>query len=144
MRDTQLALGQPSAHGTYVHLYLNGLYWGQYNLAERPTDSFNADYLGGDKDEYDVIKDFAEVQSGTKEAWNQMIALASADMADEAAYQRIQGNDPDGTPNAHRRGWRWLEVSVDGRRWNPLIAAGSEPAREIAEALEGFPDVVVH
>ena len=45
MRRTQLALGQPSAHGTFVHLYLNGLYWGLYNLTERPDSSFAATYL---------------------------------------------------------------------------------------------------
>lgn len=38
-----------------------------------------------------------------------------------------------------RRGWNWLEVSVDGRRWNPLIAAGSEPAREVAAARYRLP-----
>ena len=27
-RDTQNALGGYAAHGTYVHLYINGLYWG--------------------------------------------------------------------------------------------------------------------
>ena len=30
MRDTQLATGQASGHGRYVHLYLNGLYWGLF------------------------------------------------------------------------------------------------------------------
>src|SRR5690606_8089219 len=79
------------------HLYLNGLYWGVYNLAERPTDSFQAEHFGGDRDEYDVLKDFAEIQSGNGNAWNQLISLANAGLANEAAYQRIQGNRPDGT-----------------------------------------------
>ncbi|HEY7089467.1 MAG TPA: chitobiase/beta-hexosaminidase C-terminal domain-containing protein, partial [Tepidisphaeraceae bacterium] len=43
-------------HGRYVHLYLNGLYWGIYNVHERPDDSFAEEYYGGDKDDYDVIK----------------------------------------------------------------------------------------
>jgi len=38
--DTQLALGQVAAHGFFVHLYLNGLYWGVYALHERPDDWF--------------------------------------------------------------------------------------------------------
>ena len=38
-----------------------------------------------------------------------------------------------------RQGWNWLEVSVDGERWNPLIAADSEPAREVAEAAYDLP-----
>lgn len=104
MRDTQIALGRPSAHGTYVHLYLNGLYWGVYNLSERPTDSFQAEHIGGDRDEYDVLKDFAEVQSGSRLAWDRMIALAQSGLGTDAAYQNIQGNRPDGTrdPNLER------------------------------------------
>jgi len=99
VRDTQLDLGRPSADGVYVHLYLNGLYWGVYNLAERPTDSFNAEHVGGDRDEYDVVHDFVELQSGNKNAWNQMIAMAAAGLGSETAYQRIQGNNPDGSRN---------------------------------------------
>ncbi|MGE0758791.1 MAG: CotH kinase family protein, partial [Pirellulaceae bacterium] len=99
MRDTQLALGHASGHGIYVHLYLDGLYWGVYNLAERPGDSFNAETFGGEKEEYDVIKDFAEVESGNATAWNQLMGLANAGLASEAAYQYIQGNHPDGTRN---------------------------------------------
>ncbi len=37
------------------------------------------------------------------------------------------------------RGWNWLEVSVDGKRWSSLIAAGSEPAREVARASYSLP-----
>ncbi|QDV72312.1 lamin tail domain-containing protein [Botrimarina mediterranea] len=51
-----LASGQGAPHGEYVHLYLNGMYWGLYNLHERPDDSFAAAYYGGDKDDYDVVK----------------------------------------------------------------------------------------
>jgi len=46
-------------YGTYsqpVHLYLNGLYWGVYIAHERPDESFAEAYLGGDKDDYDVVK----------------------------------------------------------------------------------------
>jgi hypothetical protein len=99
MRDALMDIGQPACGGTYVQLYLNGLYWGLYNLAERPVDSFNAEHLGGEKEEYDVLKDFAELQAGNATAWNQMITLASAGLSTDAAYQRIQGRNPDGTPN---------------------------------------------
>ena len=52
LRRSQLALSGVGAHGRYVHLYLNGLYWGLYNLVERPNASFAASYLGGDKEEW--------------------------------------------------------------------------------------------
>ncbi|HUT13679.1 MAG TPA: lamin tail domain-containing protein, partial [Thermoguttaceae bacterium] len=54
-RDLQFAMGQRSAHGRYVHLYLNGIYWGIYNLGERPAAPFMETYYGGDEDDYDVL-----------------------------------------------------------------------------------------
>lgn len=84
-------------HGSYVHLYLNGLYWGQYNLTERPDDSFAAENFGGDKDDYDVLKGVrfgetpqAQLVTGTRDAWNQLFAVASRDLADPANYAQIQ------------------------------------------------------
>jgi len=53
-RDSMLALGQPASHGTLMHVYINGVYWGVYNPVERPDASFAASYFGGDKDEWDV------------------------------------------------------------------------------------------
>jgi len=82
-----------------VHLYLNGIYWGLYNLTERPDESFAAAYFGGTKDEYDVVADFAELKAGTLTAWNEMIALAASGLGSDQAYQHIQGNNPDGTRN---------------------------------------------
>ncbi len=99
MRDSQRAMGQLSSHGTHVHLYVNGMYWGLYNPSERPDDSFNAQHQGGEKEDWDIVKDFTESFRGDLRAWNQMMSLASAGLSSEAAYQRIQGNDPDGTPN---------------------------------------------
>lgn len=52
--DTQFAEGQPGSHGMFVHLYIDGLYWGVYNLRERPDQHFMATYFGGQSDEYDV------------------------------------------------------------------------------------------
>ncbi len=99
MKDTQIAQGQDACHGVSVHVFLNGLYWGLYDLTERPTDSFQAEHFGGERQEYDVLKDFAEVQSGTGDAWGELMAQAAGGLATPAAYQRIQGNNPDGTPN---------------------------------------------
>ena len=99
MRDTQLAMGQPSSHGRYVHLYVNGLYWGLYNPTERPDDSFNRDHNGGEEEDWDVVKDFNELFRGTRTAWNDLMAQCRAGLTTQAAYQRIQGNNPDGSRN---------------------------------------------
>jgi hypothetical protein len=99
MRRTQLAVGQPSAHGTFVHLYLNGLYWGLYNLTERPNASFCSTYLGGDKEEWDYLNAGIPQGQGNGATWNAMFGLVRAGLSDNASYQKIQGNNPDGTRN---------------------------------------------
>jgi hypothetical protein len=99
MKDSQLDMGQPGGRNTYVHLYINGLYWGLYNPTERPDGSMNAEHYGGSKEDWDVYKDFGEVQDGNALAWQQMMAQANSGLASTAAFQRIQGNNPDGTPN---------------------------------------------
>ncbi|MBN1420834.1 MAG: lamin tail domain-containing protein [Planctomycetes bacterium] len=53
--DTMLDMGNLNPHGRFVHLYLNGTYWGQYHLRERWNASMLAEYLGGDKDDYEAI-----------------------------------------------------------------------------------------
>ena len=52
LRASQIALSGTGSHGIFVHLYLNGLYWGLYNLVERPDASFTSAYLGGEQDEW--------------------------------------------------------------------------------------------
>jgi hypothetical protein len=54
--DLQNLAGGAAAHGKYVHLYINGLYWGVYNVHERTDDSFAAEYFGGSKDDYYAVK----------------------------------------------------------------------------------------
>ncbi|MCA9261699.1 MAG: chitobiase/beta-hexosaminidase C-terminal domain-containing protein, partial [Planctomycetales bacterium] len=100
-RDTQAAMGNPSSRGSLVHLYVNGLYWGLYNPSERPDASYWAEHFGGDKSQYDVMV-ADSVHDGDGAAYSTMISLAqavvSAAPADRfAAYQRLQGNLPDGT-----------------------------------------------
>jgi hypothetical protein len=99
-KDLQLEIGNPAGHGNYVHLYLNGLYWGIYNPTERIDKNFGAEYLGGSEDDYDVIKDYGEVVDGNNVAWNEMMTLARQGMDNNDYYNRIQGKNPDGTPNS--------------------------------------------
>jgi regulation of enolase protein 1 (concanavalin A-like superfamily) len=95
MRRTQLAMGQVAARGTFVHLYLNGLYWGLYNVVERPTETFCASYFGGDEEDWEVNNS----GEGNPPIWNTMLNQSRAGLADMASYQKIQGDNPDGTRN---------------------------------------------
>ena len=40
MKKSLQAMGQTSSHGNFVHLYVNGLYFGLHNLTERLEDDF--------------------------------------------------------------------------------------------------------
>jgi hypothetical protein len=96
----QAAMDEPSTVGNFVHLYINGMYWGIYNPTERPDASFAADHLGGSPDDYDVVKFCSNtVVDGDMTKWNQLLSLASAGLGTDAQYQYIQGNNPDGTRN---------------------------------------------
>nr|HPR33956.1 CotH kinase family protein [Prolixibacteraceae bacterium] len=98
-KDTQREMGHPASHSSYVHLYINGLYWGMYAPSERMDREFAAKYMGGNEEDYDVIKDYADVADGTIDAWNKMIQMANAGLTSNEQYQKFQGNNPDGTPN---------------------------------------------
>ncbi len=100
IRDLQRDTGQASPHGLFVHLYVNGLYWGLYNPVERPDDAFSASYYGGDKEDWDVFrhKSFAR-NTGDTDALTQLRLESAAVGPSTEAYQRLQGKNPDGTPN---------------------------------------------
>ncbi len=103
-RDTQLALGQPATRGFFYHLYINGVYWGEYNTEERPEANFAASYFGGVPEDYDVVRiEYGPFDvtaaDGDLNAWRRLWQAATNGFASDAAYERVQGNNPDGTPN---------------------------------------------
>jgi hypothetical protein len=85
------------ARGNWVHLYLNGQYWGVYNFHERPDDAFGAGVYGGSKDEYDVHKGLRQGGSsqaltiaGNRSAWSDMFRIAGRNLQDQEHYLAIQ------------------------------------------------------
>ena len=72
VRDSLIAMGQDDAgRGTYAHVYLNGLYWGVYNVHERPDSAHYAEYHGGDADDYDAYNGTSLID-GTTRSYRQM------------------------------------------------------------------------
>ena len=53
VRDLHGAMGQIAAQGRWAEVYLNGVYWGLYNLTERIDDAFLATHF--DHDDWDVV-----------------------------------------------------------------------------------------
>ena len=103
-RDLQLAMGHHAERGNFVHLYINGMYWGLYNTAERPEASYGEAYYGGDKEDYDVVKVEAgsytiNATDGNMDAWQELWQAVRSGLASDADYQRVQGNNPDGSRN---------------------------------------------
>lgn len=90
--DTQLALGGYACHGRPVHLYINGLYWGLYWMHERPDGAFAAAYMGGDKEDYDVIKHvYNNAISGSFDDYVAMFNISANVGGDEvAAFENLK------------------------------------------------------
>ena len=88
VRDTQIAMSGSGSHGTHVHLFLNGLYWGLYNVAERPDAAFAATVFGGAREDYDAMTPDG-IRDGSNVSWNAMHALAKAGLATRAQYEAI-------------------------------------------------------
>ena len=78
MRDMQRAMGSLSADSTYVHLYINGLYWGLYSPAERPDDAFLAAHIGGNEEDWDIIRDFNELFRGETDDIRRHVRIVAA------------------------------------------------------------------
>ena len=87
--DTILDAGHVSPHGRFVHIYINGTYWGQYHMRERWNADFLAQYYGGDKDDYTALNgnrnngnetpfqwDPGVVYDGDDTVWNGIHSLA--------------------------------------------------------------------
>lgn len=89
MRDTFRAMGHPSARGLFVHLYLNGLYWGLYNPTERPSAPFVAAHLGGKPEDYDV-RNGDHILEGDDAAWKKLMALANMGVSGGPELTAIQ------------------------------------------------------
>ena len=93
-RRMQRKMGHTSVNALYVHLFLNGMYWGLYNIAERVDGQFGKDHLGGKKSDIDVIKieedggNHIEAAEGTLDAWEEMLETA-ANAADAQSYAKL-------------------------------------------------------
>ncbi len=84
-RDSMIEMGNPSGgHGNYMHLYLNGLYWGIYNVHERLDNAHYADYHGGRADAIDSING-GRATDGTLSSYNAM-----RDAARDKDWEEIQ------------------------------------------------------
>jgi hypothetical protein len=90
-RDTQVAMSGIGSRGNFVHLYINGIYWGLYNPVERPDASFAAEYLGGNKEDWFSVSHGGE-HGGNPARWNYLRGgLTDKNMTLPANYDELAG-----------------------------------------------------
>ncbi|MGJ8695547.1 MAG: lamin tail domain-containing protein [Verrucomicrobiaceae bacterium] len=110
-RDSSAAMGDVATRSAWCHIYLNGEYWGMYMTEERVEENFGADYFGGDKDDYDLVKiwrpyDNQPVGSGfwiedpaptgNLDAYRRLHSAMLAGFESDAAYFSVQGMNANG------------------------------------------------
>ena len=93
-RRMQRKMGRTSVNALYVHLFLNGMYWGLYNIAERVDGQYGENHLGGDKDDMDVVKieeeggNHHEASEGDLVIWEEMLKVVER-AADDTYYAKL-------------------------------------------------------
>ena len=94
-RRMQKRMGYSTSDGLYVNVFINGLYWGLYNLSERIDDDYCKYHFGGYKIDYDVVKreDYLEAAEGSLDKWDQLMRLSEKAYLPET-YKVIIGELP--------------------------------------------------
>ena len=70
-------------------VYLNGEFWGLYNLREKVSEHFIANHHPVDPDELDLIE-VQNANEGTMENYNQLINyVENSDMTDPVVYDSL-------------------------------------------------------
>ena len=117
-RRMQRKMGWTSVNALYVHVFLNGMYWGLYNIAERVDEKFGVDHLGGEEADIDVIKveedggNHLEAAQGTMDAYEQMTQIAKH-AADDVYYYQLQGLDAEGNPDPEQEALLDIDAFID-------------------------------
>jgi hypothetical protein len=114
LRRTHLAMGQPAPHGRNMHLYINGMYWGMYNVVERPDESFGEAYFGSYPYDWDGQNSGSATNADgdsfrsrrSRDAWQSLTSMtrdirsAETEVERTAIYLAAQGLNADGTDNS--------------------------------------------
>ena len=87
VRDLHAAMGQVAPRGRWVALYLNGAYWGLYNLTERIDDTFLVTHF--DANTWYAHSKSGELTPGSADRWYRFADwLAGADLRAAAQYEQ--------------------------------------------------------
>jgi hypothetical protein len=88
-RATQIAMGGTGSPGRFVHLFINGIYWGLYNAVQRPDADFAAGSMGGSKEDW-FSASHDGPNSGDTTRWNYLTTtLLAKNMSQAANYAEL-------------------------------------------------------
>ena len=89
--DLQLAMGSLAPRSRLCTVFLNGLFWGVFDVHERPDNGYCEEHLGGDKEEWDIFRhNGGTVVDGNSAAWNTMMSRARAGLGTLSNYNALQ------------------------------------------------------
>lgn len=79
-----------------VTIYINGVYWGLYNLRERLDDEFFAIHFGVPKEDVAILEDMGNVYRGEKidsiDFFNSLRSVELLDMSDPRSYSKARSH----------------------------------------------------
>ena len=97
LRQTELDMGRLAHRGRYVNLFINGLYWGFYDLHEVQSKEYWADHKGGAEADWDVLEHtntgspLVDAVDGTDTAMLAALALVrpASNASSQATYDAL-------------------------------------------------------
>jgi hypothetical protein len=87
-KETFRTMGGLASHHRFVHLFINGLYWGTYDLAEQPVEGFAQEQMGGDKADYSIVHE-GNLKNGADTVYSTMTAMPN--ITTNALYDQMKG-----------------------------------------------------
>jgi hypothetical protein len=133
-RDVQGMMGHPYTKSRYYHLYINGVYWGLFQTQERSEATFGETYMGGDKEDYDVI-------SSNWSAGRQMVPTDGNRQSLDRLYYETTAPATETEPAgfaSYERYYRAQRRNIDGTPYS-----GSDPNYEKLLDVENLIDFMI-
>ncbi len=111
-RALHRAMGGVSSAESWVHVYINGVYWGLYNPVERPDAAFGTHSLGGERDAWDAVSN-GQAADGDTQAWSRLLQMADDGLGELVDLWMLEGKGPDGTRDPALPVWLDVDPYID-------------------------------
>ncbi|MBK8805608.1 MAG: CotH kinase family protein [Bacteroidales bacterium] len=127
--DIHGKMNHPYTRSRYIHLYINGMYWGLFHTQERPDARSASDYMGGNEEDYDVMKPETNLliaaedkkviaTDGNSEAALRLWNMAITGFPDAVSYYKVQGLNTDGSKNPEYERLLDIDNLIDYLNWH--------------------------